>query len=196
MIRFTRDSPGLKRRTRYVALLLVYRVGPGIGLVLAAALISTVLAVSVVKMSLQDLTRKASIIVVGRVTDRASEKTADGLKTRITLAVSDSLKGAVGKTVVVTQPGGSLGQLGMVVSEAAVFEKGEEAVVFLWTRANGEHAVLGLSQGKLPVETGADGKKSVRLPPEEGTDPGEKVALEECIRRIKAILAGDSEGNG
>ncbi|MBI4553394.1 MAG: hypothetical protein HY710_14110 [Candidatus Latescibacteria bacterium] len=147
----------------------------------------TAVVASVVKMSLEELTLKASIIVVGKVTGKVSESTADGIKTRITVAVEESLKGDIGRTVVITQPGGTVGKIEMVMSEAATFEVGEEAVVFLWTRPTGEHTVLGLFQGKVPVETDAKGRKVVRLPPEKGQGP-QTVRLEDFVRQIKETL--------
>ena len=148
---------------------------------------------AVIEMSLEQLTLTASIIVVGKV--RTVERTAGGIKTRVTLAVEDSLKGEVGQTVIITQPGGTGGKVEMAVPEAATFERGEEVVVFLWTRSNGEHTVLGLFQGKLPVASDAKGRKSVYLPPEKREGPKENVWLEDFVRRLRAILAKDRSGN-
>jgi len=150
---------------------------------------------AVIQMSLEQLTLRASIIVVGKVTARAVERNTGGIKTRVTLAVEDSLKGEVGQTVIITQPGGTGGKVEMAVPEAATFERGEEVVVFLWTRSNGEHTVLGLFQGKLPVASDAKGRKFVYLPPEKGKGPKEKVWLEDFVQHLRAILTKDRSGN-
>lgn len=150
---------------------------------------SSVLAsASVIKMSLEDLTRKASIIVVGRVTATAYVQTEEGIMTRITVGVTERIKGEVDSTVIITQPGGRSGQMEMKVSDTVPFKTDEEVFVFLWTRSNGQHRVLGLSQGKLLIET-SDDDKFVHLSPEPGKKTGETITLSVFIQRIKKILA-------
>ena len=162
---------------------------------LLGSLVWTAASAAMIKMSLEDLTLKASIIVGGKVTGKTSEKTAEGIKTRVTLAVQDALKGDVGQELVITQPGGVVGKLEMVVPESATFEVGEEALVFLWTRSNGEHSVLGLSQGKLPVEIDKDGRKFVQVPPAKGESFREQMRLEDFVERIDEILKRAEKAN-
>jgi hypothetical protein len=144
-------------------------------------------------MGLEDLVLKAQIIVIGKVVGLRSTSTDNGPKILAILAVSDTLKGSAGDTIVVTQPGGAVGGLEMRVSEAATFSVGEEVALFLWTRPNGERALLGLSQGKLPVHLSEEGAKFILLPPEEGQKPGEKMRLEDFVRRVAQILDQQSK---
>lgn len=176
-------------------LLRVCRVFP-IVVLLLGSLVWTVASGAVIKMSLEQLALKASIIVVGKVTAKARERMGGRVKTRVTLVVEDSLKGEVGQTVIITQPGGARGKVERVVADAATFEVGEEVVVFLCTRSKGEHTVLGLFQGKLSVASDTEGRKFLYLSPEKGRGPKEKVWLEDFVRRLKEILEKERKSTG
>lgn len=156
--------------------------------------VCAVTSASVVKMSLEDLTRKAGLIVTGRVVATGDVHTDEGPRIRTTIAVTERIKGDCSDTLVISQPGGRAGQVEMAVAETVPFDKDEEALLFLWSHSSGEYRVLGSTQGKMTIETGANGDRFVYLPPESGQKTQTKMALSECIQRIRVLTTIEEKG--
>ena len=112
-------------------------------------------ATTVERLGLEDLTKKAQAIVVGRVTGVRTYWTTDRkyILTDYTLEVGESIKGATGRTIAVTTIGGKIGDIELYVSGMPLFQKGENAVVFIESTGNYQ-TVLGLEQGKFTVANG------------------------------------------
>jgi hypothetical protein len=87
------------------------------------------------------------------------------------------LKGYLGPTITITQPGGVLPELNlaMIVPHFPRFHENEEVVLFVWTDLHGTHHVLGASQGKYNVE----------LNPITGRRMIQGAPLEEFLRSIE-----------
>src|SRR5687767_1880178 len=82
---------------------LYQRVGSGLLLVLAAATASAEISL---RLSNQQLTEQADVIVMGRATDSASRWIGRTLVTAVTVQVTESLKGTVTDRIEVLLPGG------------------------------------------------------------------------------------------
>jgi hypothetical protein len=132
-----------------------------LGLVLAQAASAT----TVQKFTLQELTMKASSIVIGKVEGATSSWDAANkeIYTFYTITVSQPVKGAKGgETITIRQLGGTVGNIASIVPGMPSFKKGEEVVLFLTQKdAAGYPWVLGLQQGKYSVVEQA-GVKMVR----------------------------------
>ncbi len=106
------------------------------------------------KLSLEVLATQAELIVQGKVTARQSEWNADQTRiyTHVTLTVEQYIKGQQAEqTVVVTQLGGEVGEVGEVYSGAARFDENEEVLVFLNEDQQGRLRVTGNAQGKYSI---------------------------------------------
>jgi hypothetical protein len=121
-------------------------------------------ATTMIQLDLKTMTARADRVVLGTVESTVSRWTPDhqAIYTEATLRVAKSYKGALkpGDALVVRREGGSVDGIGMRVYGAASFTPGEEAVVFVEQRGAASW-VVGMSQGKLRVTTGADGQKYV-----------------------------------
>lgn len=112
------------------------------------------LGTTLVAMDVPALTRASDLVVRGTVVRVEPRWTEDKRRiiTDSEILISEVLKGNVtGKTVVVMQPGGVLGEVGQMVHGTAKFSLGDEVVVFLEKR--GDRAfVVGLAQGRFLVD--------------------------------------------
>ncbi|HUW95946.1 MAG TPA: matrixin family metalloprotease, partial [Anaerolineae bacterium] len=117
------------------------------------ALPGTALA-TVEELSLEELVNRATRIVRGTVIDTSAQWNADHSRiyTYVTLRPIEYVKGTarVGD-VVFAVPGGTVGELTLLVSDVPVFREGEETVVFL---RDEYFQVVGWRQGKYTVEQG------------------------------------------
>jgi hypothetical protein len=157
-------------------------------------------ATTMVPLDLGTLTARADRVVLGVVESQASHWTADhdAIYTDVAVRVTRVYKGALrtGDVVTVRREGGSVDGVGMRVFGAAEFTVGEEALVFVETRA-GASWVSGMSQGKLRVSTAADGRKLVAprlagvqlLGPSGSAQPRGPRPLDDVEREIRAYVA-------
>jgi hypothetical protein len=133
----------------------------GCGLLLALALggLSATAVASVVKaLSLEDMTRKADMIVVGVGAEAQSRRNDDGrlIVTDVSVDVQQVLKGATkaGDDVIVTLLGGSLDGLGLSVPGEASIPIGKPALLFLYRtgKEGRDLRVVGMAQGVMPMQ--------------------------------------------
>jgi hypothetical protein len=112
-------------------------------------------ATTVQRLGLEDLTKKAHSIVVGRVTNSRTYWSSNRklIFTSYTLQVDENIKGQAAQSVEITTIGGKIGDVELHVSGMPSFQAGESAVVFLEQSA-GYQTVLGLGQGKFTVNGG------------------------------------------
>jgi hypothetical protein len=110
--------------------------------------------------SLGDLAGEATIICTCQVVDQQSQWDTEqsALVTLVTLHVEEYLKGAGGQELAVETLGGIVGDKGLKVTGAPVFEQGERAVLFLkpageTAPANTKYDVVGEAQGKFTIRT-------------------------------------------
>src|SRR5438552_17863553 len=111
-------------------------------------------ATMMVPLDLQGLVDRAERIVHARVETQVARWTAshDAIYTEVTLRVLQPVKGAMraGDVVTLRREGGVVDGIGMRVQGAAVFEAGEEVVVFLERRGAALWTVA-MAQGKMRV---------------------------------------------
>lgn len=145
--------------------------------------------------SIEELARRAEVVVRGSVTSMEAMRDGEGRPyTRLELAVTETWKGSATNRLWVVQGSAVLGQRQIRVLGEPEFRLGEEAVVFAVFNPAGEAVTLDLARGKFSVKTNAangrltavsDGAKvagGVALP---GQAP---VALDELKQRVKDSL--------
>lgn len=126
-------------------------------LAIAATCVASHVASSQSKaISTEELTRRADIVAVGKVSSQRSEWNSDRTRiiTHVTVAIDQYLKGNQGQgTLTVTVPGGEVGGVGEVYSHAAKFQNNEAVVVFAERDQRGALRVTAGEQGKLTITT-------------------------------------------
>jgi hypothetical protein len=113
------------------------------------------------KMGLEDLTKKADAIIVGTVINCSSEWNADhtNISTTATISVEDNLKGKDHfNEVTVTVSGGQVEDITEIVSDEPIFICGEKTVVFIDQSEKNKTRVCGGVQGKLDIREDKVGK--------------------------------------
>ena len=106
------------------------------------------------RMTVDELTKRADAVVVGKVTGLESEWSSDRSRiyTRVTLGVDRYLKGqGEGASITILTPGGEIGDVGEVYSHMPTFHKDENVVVFVEKDSEGRYRVAGGIQGKLMI---------------------------------------------
>jgi hypothetical protein len=171
-----------------------------IALVLLAACLAW--ATTVRPMSVDRLTQVASDVVEARVTQTWSEW--DAQHTRIytysQLAVTRSLKGSQGSTVLVKQPGGTKDGITEVVFGVRHFRPGEDSVLFLEPSRDNDGAmrVVGLMQGnflvfksngELKVSNGIPNVTTVTTGGQLAPYTGAHMTLQELESRVTKAVA-------
>lgn len=126
-------------------------------------------ATTMLRADLPELAQTSDAIVHGTVRRVESRWSGDGRRivTDVEIQVTEALKGQAGQagsTVLVTQPGGRVGDIGQRVSGLASFSPGEEVVVFLERRGTRAFRLSGMAQGKYQVQRSEGGKSALAVP--------------------------------
>ncbi|MFE8597064.1 hypothetical protein [Archangium violaceum] len=123
-------------------------------------------ATTMLRADLPELAQTSDAIVHGTVRRVESRWSGDGRRiiTDVEIQVTEALKGQAGGTVLVSQPGGRVGDIGQRVSGLATFTPGEEVVVFLVQHGKRAFRVSGMVQGKYQVQRSEDGKSAMAVP--------------------------------
>ncbi|WP_223634652.1 hypothetical protein [Corallococcus sp. EGB] len=110
-------------------------------------------ATTMLRTDVPQMAQTSDTVVQGVVRRVQSRWSGDKRRiiTDVEIQVTESLKGQPGGTVLVTQPGGRMGDIGQVVSGLASFSEGEEVVVFLEKRGAAAFQLSGMAQGKYEV---------------------------------------------
>lgn len=146
------------------------------------------------KLSLDDMTQKATAVVRGRVQGCSGEARGPIIYTRCRIAVSEQWKGSPTATVDVRIPGGSADGLTQTFSGTPTLSTGDEYVLFLWTGKSGMTQVIGLSQGVLSIRTDRKGaaKAERQLITEKMVDvsgnPVQDKGLQISVRDLKDLV--------
>jgi hypothetical protein len=114
-------------------------------------------------MTLEDLARQSQSVVQGKVarTWSAWDNDHQVIWTHYEVEVSDSLKGPAQSKLVVSEPGGTVGETSMLIAGTPVYEVGEEIVLFSEATPIGYARTCGWGQGKFRVSTAQDGTRKV-----------------------------------
>lgn len=145
----------------------------------------TAFALSERKLSLEELTRQADLIVEGRVQDIQTQASQNrsSIITLVVLPLKKQWKGSNVPTVTVKLSGGSAGEITQRVVGQPEFSLGEEVILFLKRQADGRYATVGGKQGKFTVKVDPLGGKEMV---EDLT--GKKQELEGFLGNLKEIL--------
>lgn len=107
-------------------------------------------------LSTEDLTRGSEAVIEGDVQDTQSRWSEDGktIYTSVTIVIREEIKGKTAeKTIVVEHEGGEVGDTGLMVSDMAVFRKGQRVILFLKPgRSRNVYNVVGKAQGKYDID--------------------------------------------
>ncbi len=106
-------------------------------------------------ISPEDLTKRAESVAIGQVSDVTSEwdETGKAIRSRVTLAVSEYLKGGgSGSSLTLYVPGGEIGGVGEIYSHMASFRANEDVVVFVEKDKQNRYKVSGGNQGKYLIQ--------------------------------------------
>lgn len=151
------------------------------------------LATLVPALSLEQLTDKSEAVVSGTVGRSWSDWDSDHkyIWTHTEIAVTKIHKGAPGKTVVVSEPGGTVGDRGMSIAGAVSYAPGEQVVVFLQRMPNGYLRTTGWNQGKFVVDTagrvhGSGGGMEIVQPDAQG-----KASDSTALRAMEGVAAAE-----
>lgn len=138
-------------------------------------------ATTMLRADLPELAQSADAIVHGTVRRVESRWSGDGRRivTDVEIQVTESLKGQPGGTVLVTQPGGRVGDIGQTVSGLASFASGEEVVVFLERHGPLAYRVSGMAQGKYKVQRAEGGTSAMAVP----ESVGDSLLLDPATRQ-------------
>ncbi len=134
------------------------------------------------RMTTQELTERATVVAVGKVTEMRSEWNKDRTRiyTHVTISVDQYIKGERSqKDLTITHLGGEIGEVGELYSGTPRFRTGEEIMVFVKEDKLGKLRVAGGTQGKYTItEDRITGQKMV----------SEGRSLEEFHTEIRSFL--------
>jgi hypothetical protein len=123
-------------------------------------------ATTMVPMYLDDLTAVSQTVAYGKVIASRVEWDEGHtlLYTVYTVVPVEYLKGRLGASFELREPGGDLGDVGMMIAGVPRFETGEEAVLFVWTDPKGYHQVSAFEQGAvgITIDQATGAKTAVR----------------------------------
>ncbi len=115
--------------------------------------VAPVVSASMVKISLEHLTREADVIVIGDIKEVESKWNL--WRTMVymysTVSVEKYIKGTGSEKLTIITEGGTVGDSGVLMEDVPEFTKNETVLVFL-KKAGSEFSVAGLVQGKYIVE--------------------------------------------
>ncbi|MBY0274512.1 hypothetical protein K2Z84_04155 [Candidatus Binatia bacterium] len=164
-----------------------------LGVMFVCGSVSPVQALTLAPMTLEELTRAASIVVRARCIDRTVTRSADGRITSLArFHVVTRAKGAAPDVVTVRQLGGRVDGTELIVPGAPLSEPDDDVVLFLEARDDGTHGVVGLALGYMPVValpgTGAAVRTSRMLG---GVfADGAVHPVDELLERVRVIAGG------
>ena len=148
-------------------------------------------ATTVLRLGLEDLVKRANVIVVGKVSGSRTYWSTDGklILTDYTVDVDESIKGQAQRSIAVTTIGGKIGDLELHVAGMPTFQKGENAVLFI-EQSGAYQTVVGLGQGKFTVSNGevANSVGDLAFPDGRPGNPV-KMPLQNFRTQIRTILS-------
>ena len=154
------------------------------------------------EMSAKELTNESTAVFYGKCSKKESKwnDKKSIIFTYVTVVPEAYIKGSLGTEVVITVPGGQVGDILYEVSEMPVFIEGEDVMAFVWKNPAGKNLVTGGYQGKMKIEKDAKtGKRMVKtsgiaVEPDTQTQPNgkttkpEKIQLEDFVTKVKSYV--------
>lgn len=166
-------------------------------LVLAAAF--GLPAATLERLSEEDLIRKSTEIVEGKVVATGAVMRGPLVYTTYRIQIKETLKGAAAGQIEVAVPGGRYGAMVQNFAGSPVLAEDQSYLLFLWTSRSGLTQVIGLSQGLFRMKV-AEGEEYVYRPaateamydangkPVEDTPV--TMRYRDMVARIRKVLAG------
>ena len=142
---------------------------------------------------------ESSVIVHGRVVSVESHLAGPrrAIESVVTIAVIESFKGDIGRSVAFLVPNGQVGRYRRVLVGAPEFAEGEEVVVFLQGRPPALPSVFGLNQGLYRV-TRDSAARAIVMPPRRAGPDGRivrgdpahaPVPMDQFERAVRAVVS-------
>ncbi len=112
-------------------------------------------ATSVPRLSFEELTDHSEVIAQGQITRTWSAWDASHkyIWTHHEMAVAGAIKGTGASTVVISEPGGVVGGVGMIIAGSVAYRPGDKVLVFLERMPNGNLRTTGWGQGQYRVDS-------------------------------------------
>jgi hypothetical protein len=156
------------------------------------------------QLSIEEMSRKATVIVRGRVSGCAGDLRGSVIYTRCTVAVSERWKGQTSGEIEFLVPGGTARGLVQTFTGSPRFSSGEEHILFLWAGRSGAYQIIGLSQGKFDLKPGkgavpatvsraASGERMLDKAGRPVIDEAVEMTANELRSRVQRALAGDEK---
>jgi len=108
-------------------------------------------ATTVMKMDLPALVSTSDSIIKGRIESVEARYEERRVFTYVSVTVDDPLKGERKSTILIKQPGGTIGERTEWVAGMPRFKAGAQVILFLRNRQDGTFDVVGLNQGKYEI---------------------------------------------
>lgn len=143
------------------------------------------LATTFQRLTLEELVRRADLVVRGRVREIASHEAPDRsvITTAVILFVEEQWKGPKVSGITLEYPGGSAGGITLRVTDIPQFSRAEEVILFLKQHEDGQLATIGGKQGKFTIKTDL---QSGRAMVEDLTS--RKQDMESFLQRLREIV--------
>jgi hypothetical protein len=150
-------------------------------------------------LAIDELTRKADLIIQGTVLNKTSLRDEAGrIYTRVDVKVSEIWKGALPAKakpdrLTIVHSGGTMGDVREETRGEVQYEIGEEVVAFLVFNQRGEPVTIGLSQGKFHVwQDKQTGEKFAHNPFHGTPEPaaggkGGKLRVSELKKQVQEV---------
>jgi hypothetical protein len=121
---------------------------------LALLVASSVGATSVPSLSFEELTDHSELIVSGQITRSWTgwDNEHKYIWTHYEMSVTGTMKGAAKSTVVISEPGGTVGLQSMNIAGTVGYQNGDQVLIFLQRMPNGYLRTTGWSQGKYTID--------------------------------------------
>jgi len=151
-------------------------------------------ALTLAAMSLGEMTSVSDTVVRARCIDRTATRTSGGgIESVARFEVLEAVKGNPGKEIEVRQLGGSLDGTDAIVPGAPLSEEGDEVVLFLERRDDGNLRVVGVALGYLPVVQATAGPPVVRVSPHlgESFESGGLRRVDDFLGRVRRLAERD-----
>jgi hypothetical protein len=175
----------------------------GILIILALSFVS-VHAATLEYLSLNDMAKKSTAIVRGRVQSCAGEFRGSVIFTHCKVAVTEQWKGVSQSLVDVATPGGTARGMAQNFSGSPKLAVAQEYVLFLWTGKSGMTQVIGLSQGIFDLKSNTKGQTMAQraatterildVAGNEVTDSSIEMQVRDLKNRVSQALAGEANG--
>ena len=167
--------------------------------VLAAALLAPLHGSTLQQLSLDDMIRKSTLIVRGKVQPQNLAVFHGSLIwTHYQVQVTEVYKGTTGSQLDIAIPGGVSNGIQQTYSGVPSLASGQDYVMFLWTSKSGLTQVIGLSQGLFAVTSNSGLLQVVRAAATERmlnaagqavTDTDIQMPLGDLRNRIQTLLS-------